>query len=130
MISIDNIYKVDYMANEFAFVGTLRNEKVFNINDNVYFSINNHDIFQGVICGVELPPAGNPEYIYKIRIPNELIKEKVRFDSKYPNYNLKDLSLKCDTIFYTKEEAKKSALKNLEKKYNLQLEEIEKYFKD
>ena len=70
---INGIYKVNYMAQRgcFTYVGLLRNEKRFNINDQVFFSTGNGTIFPGTIVGVDLEPYDNQEYKYKIRIKKQ-----------------------------------------------------------
>lgn len=119
MIEIKDIYKVNFMKDKFAYCGLLRNQKRFNINDDVFFSIGSHQIFKGVIIGVELPPEQNPEYKYKVRIPEQLC---VCENDVYEN-------LICDNIFYSIGEAKTSALKNLDRMRELQEKKINAYFK-
>lgn len=107
------------MRNEFSYVGLLRNEKKFNINDDVFVGYEHTGMFRGKIVGVELPPKDNPEYRYKVQIPKELCQELQdgTFDS-----------LICDNIFNSIEEAKQSTIKNLERMTELQREEIDRYF--
>lgn len=52
---IDDIYKVDtFLHEKFNYVGTLRNQYKFNIEDDVFFSpIGTNDIHRGKIVGVE-----------------------------------------------------------------------------
>jgi len=117
------------MKGRFSYVGLLRNEKIFNINDKVFFSINNHDIAFGRIVGVELPPEDNPEYKYKIELPEELVRQRLGHKDFYEGKDIDKVELHCGTIFTTIEEAKESALKNLERMAELQKKEIERYFK-
>ncbi len=49
---IKEIYKVNYMKDHFAYCGTLRNEKRFNINDNVFVAMGS-EIFRTKVLGVE-----------------------------------------------------------------------------
>ena len=119
MTIINNIYKVNYMKDKFSYVGLLRNEKKFNLNDNVFFSFDSNEISYGKIVGVELLPAENPEYKYKIELAEGLIK----LDKNNVISNLI-----CNNIFNTIEEAKESAIKNLERMAKLQKEEIDRYF--
>lgn len=121
MNKINNIYSVNYMKDRFSFIGLLRNEKLFNINDKIFFSTNGHDIYCSRIIGVELPPAENPEYKYKIEIPEQLIKA----NEELP---LEKIELNCEWIFFNINEAKESAYKNLDRMAKLQAEEIERYF--
>jgi hypothetical protein len=133
MNQITDIYKLAYMNGSFSYVGTLRNEKCFNIHDKVYFIYEGNKISYGVICGVELPPKQNPDYIYKIQVSDWLFHNTVEEDVKEFIYSekegkLKNVTLKCDKIFSTIEEAKQSAIKNLELHYKLEGELIERYF--
>jgi hypothetical protein len=116
------------MKDRFSYVGLLRNEKKFSINDKVFFSINNHDIAFGRIVGVELPPAENPEYRYKIELPEKLILQRMEHKDFYAGKDIDKVDLNCDKIFSTIEEAKESAIKNLERMAELQRVEIDRYF--
>ena len=133
MNKITDIYKLAYMDGKFSYVGTLRNEKKFNLNDNVYFSYDGNKIAYGVICGVELPPTQNPDYVYKIQVSDWMfynnVEEKVK-DFIYSDKvgKIENVTLKCDRIFSTIEEAKQSAIKNLENHYRLEREAIDRYF--
>lgn len=128
MNKIKQIYRVVYMSDRFAYVGLLRNEKRFNLGDKVFFSINNHDIAFGEIVGVELPPIDNPEYLYKIRIPEELVRERMKHEEFYEGTDIDKVVLDCQKIFNTLEEAKYSAQRNLDRMYELQKEQIGRYF--
>lgn len=135
MNQITDIYKLNYMSGRFSYVGTLRNEKKFNLNDKVYFSYDGQRIAYGFICGIELPPVQNANYIYKIQVSDMLLRnvvdDKTR-DFMYSNKEigkLENVTLKCDKIFTSIEEAKESAIKNLELLYKLEYEAIERYFK-
>jgi hypothetical protein len=128
MSTINQIYRVYYMKDKFSYVGLLRNEKKFNINDKVFFSINGNEIAFGRIVGVELPPAENPEYQYKIELPEELIRQRMELKKFYEGKEIDKITLHCGSIFSTVQEAKESALKNLERMEKLQREEIERYF--
>ena len=94
----------------------------------MFFSIDKHDISFGRIVGVELPPIENPEYQYKIELPEELIRERMKFKDFYEGKEIDKVVLDCESIFSTVQEAKDSALKNLERMTELQKEEIERYF--
>lgn len=128
MYQINEVYRLNYMKNYFSYVGTLRNQKKFNLNDNVFFVINGNEIARGEIVGVELPPVDNPDYTYKIKLPEDLIREKMESDDFYKGEGFDKVSLNCDRIFSTIDEAKESAKKNLEHMYELQSKEIERYF--
>ena len=128
MNTINQIYRVPYMKDKFSYVGLLRNEKRFNINDKVFFSVNGNEIAFGRIVGVELPPIDNPEYQYKIELPEELIRQRMDFEKFYEAKEIDKVTLDCESIFSTVKEAKESALKNLKRMEKLQREEIERYF--
>ena len=128
-MEIKEIYKVSYMKDHFNYVGTLRNEKRFNIGDNVFFTMMAREIFRGRIIGIELPPTDNPDYLYKIQIPKEIINKELYGRYSEPDEALRTVVLKCSSIFNTIQEAKESAIENLHRMAELQREEIENYFK-
>lgn len=121
MIMIKEIYTLNFQKDTISYIGTLRNERKFNINDNVYFSPDDKTIAKGVIVGIELLPYENPEYIYKISLPWQLVKQTPKIDV-YEN-------IECKHIFNNLEEAKESAIKQSNLMHKLQLQEIENYFK-
>lgn len=126
---IREIYRVQYMKDKFSYIGTLRNEKLFSINEKVFFTIDGHDIFYGRIIGIELPPAENPDYKYKIELPAAIVESRMksgRYDEK--DSDIGTVILTCRDIFYSAIDAKRAALKNLKNMYELQLREIENYF--
>ena len=127
-MEIKEIYRVHFMENRFNYVGTLRNEKKFNINDDVFFAINGNEIAIGKIVGVELPPENNPSYLYKIKLPEDLIRQRQNREDWFKDEELDKIELQCDKIFESIYEAKKSAVLNLERMYDLQEAEIERYF--
>jgi hypothetical protein len=111
-----------------SFAGTLRNEKKFELHQNVF--IESHGMMhQCKIVGIELPPAENPEFRYLIEIPKELVE--LIDDEYYSSLGIvKDrISKTCKNIFSTVEEAKQSALKELDHKYKLNKDNIERFFK-
>ena len=115
-------------SHSIQFAGTLRNEKRFELFQNVF--IESHDqMFQCRIIGIELPPADNPEFRYLIELPKELIELREN-ESIICLDEVKDrVSKTCKNIFSTIEEAKESALEHLERRYKLNLENIERFFK-
>lgn len=130
MTEIKEIYKGEYMRGHFTYAGTLRNEFKFNLDEDVFFVIRDNQIARGRVIGVEKTIDENPEYLYKITIPEDFLRDC------YQNYNdfldakdFKEITLRCDRIFKTIEEAKESAIKRTDHLYNLQKEEIERYFK-
>lgn len=133
MNDIKDIYKLVYMKGSFSYVGTSRNEKKFNIHDKVFFAYDGQKIAYGIICGVELLPADNPEFKYKIQVSDWMLFDVVdeqtkKFMNSYESGKLEHLTFKCDKIFSTIEEARQSALDNLELHYKLEHEAIERYF--
>lgn len=130
---IKEIYKTSYMRGQFAYVGTLRNAKKFSINENIFYAYGQR-IIKGVICGVELPPDENPEYRYKVMLPEEIVRESVRKHEDNPDWYSVDyeipktLILTCDRVFKSIQEARESAEKNLQNLYELEKKEIESYF--
>ena len=135
-MNINGIYRIHDMmgdSSSWSYVGLLRNEKKFDMGDLVFFAVGLNQIAKGEIVGVELPPKDNPEYRYKIKISDELLKSKVSewcytYDENF-NKELGRVDLICDRIFTTLEEAKRSALQKAERMYKLQKDSIERYFK-
>ncbi len=118
-MEIRDIYRVQYMEHGYAYAGTLRNEKKFNINDIVFVGVKN-TIMKCRVIGVELELDQNPNYIYKLHIP----KDAVNDDSE-----VETMKITCSTIFSSLEDAKKSAIQNLQRMAKLQLSEINSFFK-
>lgn len=127
----DRIVKIETYktySNNIEFAGTLRNEKKFKMLQKV-FILCDESMYQCRIIGIELPPASNPEYIYKIELPQELIEK--REGESYIHYGEKDrVSRTCEDIFSTIEEAKESALERLDLHYKLNKENITKFFEN
>lgn len=121
-MEIINIYKVSFQNSWDRYYGFLRNEKKFNIGDSVFIGYANESIFRGVVMGVELTDNENPEAIYKIQIPNGLVYD---FDGNEET----SLKLTCKYIFNSLEDAKESRIKQSNKLHKLELENIEKFFK-
>jgi hypothetical protein len=123
-----NIETYPIGSRSISFAGTLRNEKKFELHQNVF--IESHGMMhQCRIVGIELPPAENPEFRYLIEIPKELVE---LLDGEYSSGlgMVKDrISKTCKNIFSTVEEAKQSALKELDHKYKLNKDNIERFFK-
>lgn len=123
-----NIETYPIGSHSISFAGTLRNEKKFELHQNVF--IESHGMMhQCKIVGIELPPAENPEFRYLIEIPKELVE--LIDDEYYSSLGIvKDrISKTCKNIFSTVEEAKESALKELDHKYKLNKDNIERFFK-
>lgn len=121
------------MRGKFAYVGLLRNQKRFNINDNVFYAYG-QQIIKGIIVGVELPPDENPEYRYKVMLPEDIVRAAVMKFEENPDWYASDyevpktLTLICDNVFKSVEEARESAEKNLQNLFELEKKEIESYF--
>lgn len=111
---IIDIEQYVYHGNTIRFAGTLRNEKEFELFQDV-FILHDNKMYQCKIVGKELPPKSNPEFIYKIELPKELIEEN-------------RISRTCKNIFSSIEEAKESALSHLEMMYNLNKTNILEFF--
>ena len=121
-MEINNIYKVTFENSWETYYGFLRNEKKFSIGDKVFIGYGRDSIFRGTIMGIELTDRLNPEFIYKIQIPKGLVFDLYGNDET-------NLKLNCDYIFNSLEEAKESRIKALNKKFELELNQIEKFFK-
>ena len=123
-----NIETYPIGSHSISFAGTLRNEKKFELNQNVF--IESHGMMhQCRIVGIELPPAENPEFRYLIEIPKELVE---LLDGEYSSglgMVKGRISKTCENIFSTIDSAKESALLALERKYKLNKENIERFFK-
>ena len=102
---INEIKEYRFDRNMSAYVGTLRNEKVFNIDEFVFVGLSKGTLIRCQIVGVEKLPASNPEYIYKLRIPTSIAYFK-DLDGKDQEY----FTMNCQYLFRTVEEAKQSQL--------------------
>lgn len=120
---ITDIYKLHWIKDKFSYIGCLRNQKKFAMGDNVFFSVDGHDILKGKIVGIELLPTENPEYEYKVEMQKEAVESKIKESMREDRF-----TLICDRIFESIEEAEESAYKNLEHLYKLQMNEIKTYF--
>lgn len=106
------------MQGKFTYVGTFRNEKRFNIGDDVFFSPDGHSIVRGQVVGVELPPEWNSDFLYKIRIPDGALNRE----------DINNSVLKCDRIFRSLDEARDSAKQKANRMHELEMKEIDTYF--
>lgn len=112
-------WSIHNSGNYVTFSGTLRNQYRFNLFDEVYIQYQGKMV-KGLIRGVELPVPDNSDYIYKVQLPEDTfgrLSDGVE-------------ALKCDKIFKSKEDAKKSAIKHLEHIHKLNMDNIENFFKD
>lgn len=121
MAQIEEIFKVTYMKNGFEFVGSIRNERQFNLGDKVFFRINEDQYSFGRIVGIELLPTDNPEYKYKITVPKSLVNDSIKDYTKYDNVT-------CERIYFDISEAKNNAIDDLNKRYNLDMGNLNRYF--
>lgn len=119
-------YKINKYSIQFA--GRLRNEKRFNLLQDVFIE-SNGAMYQCKIIGIELLPNENPEFKYLIELPKELIE--LRENENFACLDeIKDrTSRTCENIFSSIDEAKESALLHLDRMYNLNKENIIKFFK-
>lgn len=113
---IFNIETYRYHSGIINFAGTLRNEKKFELFQNVFIKYGDK-MCQCKIVGVVLPPHDNPDYIYTVEIPEEFVEDN---DAR--------LLYKCDKIFSSIEEAKASAMRENDIRYKLNKEVIERFF--
>lgn len=113
------ITKVESFRSKYddRFSGTIRNQFDFNIGEKVYIECRGK-MMQCEIIGKEKTPTDNADWFYKIEIPN-VCDSPVDIDT---------ISLTCDRIFKSKEDAKYSAMKHLERMYELDKENLEKFF--
>lgn len=115
MYEINNVVEVRLPYGNLGYRGTLRNETKFNIDDNVFLGTSDK-IIRAVIVGVEKTTSENPDYIYTLEVTG------------YGASNSFKSSAKCDRIFRTLEDAKKSVYENLELQYSIKLKELDRYF--
>ena len=102
---------------EIRFSGTLRNEKKFELMQNV-FVLSEGTLHECTIKGIEIENSENPNYIYKIDVPEKLIQ----------NDNKKRISRTCEDVFSTVIEAKESALALIDQYYELNKNNINQFF--
>jgi hypothetical protein len=114
---IINIETYRYHGDTINFAGTMRNERKFEMFQDV-FIMHKDMMVKCKVVGIELPPRDNPEYIYKIELPEGFIEDR----------ELR-VSLICEHIFSSIDEAKESAFKMLNTNYELNKNNIEKFFK-
>ena len=117
MYQINNIYQNQYLKENYEFCGTLRNEKIFNLHQKIFLGIG-QKIVEGEIVGIHQSQTQNPEYFYDLKLPIKIFNNQEIVEN-----------MSCTYIFESKEQAKQSAIKNLENCYNLQKQQIENYFK-
>ena len=109
----------------FEYRGTLMNQFVFKMGEKVFFTLNKYStdmLAFGVIVGILSSASENPEYEYTIRVDQSIINGTEQEKDTFSN-------IKCDSIFRTIEEAKKSARYAIDKNYKLSKEYIERFFK-
>lgn len=79
MNEINDIYEFRYGSRNggIQYAGTLRNERKFNLHQNILFSIGDK-LVRGSIIGIEVEQCDNPNYLYKVKIPEGIVdKEQV-----------------------------------------------------
>lgn len=138
---MQNITEIEqyYLGYRTEFRGTLRNERVFTMHQNVFFEANlehKHRLLRGKIVGVELEPDMNPNYKYKIALDPDIIyalglKNKVESANGVKgcgDYTYKNL--KCDAIFENVEQAKKAAIDHIEFAYQQSIDNLNRFFEE
>lgn len=105
---------------QISFYGTLRNEKRFELLQKV-FVVSEGTLHECMIMGIELECGDNPNFIYKIEIPRELVEIDENRDTTR-------ISRTCSDIFSTVQEAKESALKLIDHYYELNKNNINQFF--
>ena len=108
------------------FAGTLRNERKFELFQNVFIK-SGECMYQCKVVGIELPPTDNPSYIYKLELPRELIEIR-EGESWIPDDAKERESRTCESIFGSIKEAKESALRKLNSDYELSKNKIDSFF--
>lgn len=103
------------------FIGLLRNEIKFELNENVFIEANGK-MMQCRIVGIELPLDTNGNYKYKLELPEPI------FDY-FSQKKTTRTTLICDNIFRSIEDAKKSAHKQVALHYKLNKERVDTFFK-
>ena len=128
MFEINEIVRV---RSEFrsTFVGTLRNAKRFEMGDDVFLGYGN-EVFRAKVVGVELLPEDNPHYIYKVTVPEEIIRRKCGDGDDYYSKNIfTDIRVTCDLLFNNLEEARESMVAAIERTRDIDLDRVERYFR-
>ena len=126
-IEITEIEKYRYGKDGFLdmFGGKLRNQDKFELHQQVWIEYDGKMIKTEVI-GVELPLGDNVAYLYKVRLPREVCIDRTSHSVKERLHK----TLNCQHMFGSKEDAKANAIKNLERKHALNMESIERFFKE
>ena len=112
-MKIEKIYSTP-KRNGIEYRGTLRNERKFNMFDNVFVAMANKIIVAQVV-GIESTVSDNPEFIYKLRLPEDILEKNT-------------IELDCKRIFNTIDEAKESAIKQLENMTKIWYDDINSFF--
>lgn len=119
-----------------TFSGTMRNEKKFELHQIIFIQ-HREKMYQCKIVGVELPPEEYSDYKYRIELPKDFIQpelteeEREFFSKEHIEKEMQGrVSRKCDQIFGSIAEAKKSALKQINVQYKLNKERVDRFFKE
>ena len=112
-MKIEKIYSTP-QRHGIEYRGTLRNERKFNMFDNVFVAVANKIIVAQVV-GIESTVSYNPDFIYKLRLPEGILEKNT-------------IELDCKLIFNSLEEAKESAIKQLETMTNIWHDDIDRFF--
>lgn len=117
---IKDIHRIElesgHMKGGWGFGGTLRDERVFQIGD-ILFWCSYDTIYKVEIMGKERTIEENPQWLYKIKLPENLQEDEI-----------KTMEMRCNHLFTSLADAEKLALNQLDHLYNLQKKDIERYF--
>ena len=119
---IIDIKKYNDMSKTISFAGTLRNQYKFDLFENVFIMIDGKMV-QCKIVGVELPPRDNPDYVYKVELPEDVVYMGWDDDGR-----IERVSLTCEHIFRSIDDAKNSAYRKLDTTYKINKENIDRFF--
>lgn len=128
----DRILKYQFARDRFEYRIGLRNERKFEIGDQVFLSYNDHDLVCGTVVGVLKTADENPDYIYTVQVPEAWVYEVIPQEQRESFFN-KDvqgytLSRKCNNVFSDTNQAKQSAIDHMNHLFKVQRDEIERYF--
>lgn len=125
MEAINNIYS-KHLKDRWAFAGDYISDKKFLLGDNVFFSAYSGVIFNGRILGISFARGDESKFEYKIEVPQALVDYA---EQNFPSpWNADKISVPCNLVFSSPEEARDSAVMELERTYTLSKEEISRYF--
>lgn len=121
-MDIEHIIEVRRYKNHTSMTGTLRNQRRFNINDEVWLASYSNEIlfFRAIVTGVWLSKDENPDYLYEVIIPKSVASKAITHNLKLEGE--KRDSIKCDRLFESIEQATEESIKRLRDIYNIDME--------